>query len=202
MLVLLLALAIGCDGSESVDYSPVLDLETMTNSIGMKLVLIPAGEFLMGSHLNENGRHDNEHPPHWVRITKPFYLQTTEVNQGQWESVMGAKPWSGKIHVKEGSDYAASFVSWDDAQEFCHRLSEKDGRTYRLPTEAEWEYVCRAGTTTAFHFGNDYSRVDEYMWYGGLVGGNCQNQPYAHRVGPKRPNPFGLYDMHGNVWEW
>jgi len=174
--------------------------EIITNSIGMKLALIPAGEFMMGSPESEEGRNGDEGPQHRVRITRAFYLGTTEVTQGQWESVMGTKPWSGKFYVKEGSDYAATYVGWEDAVKFCRKLSAKEGKEYRLPTEAEWEYACRAGTTTAYHFGADASRLGDYAWYHD----NAFNveERYAHQVGQKRPNGWGLYDMYGNVWEW
>jgi len=135
-----------------------------------------------------------------VTLTKSFHLGRTVVTQGQWEAVMGTTPWKGKPFVKEGDDYAASYVSWEDAVEFCRKLSEKEGVEYRLPTEAEWEYACRAGTTTAYSFGDDESQLGEYAWYAGnasLVG-----EEYAHIVGQKKPNPWGLHDMHGNVWEW
>ena len=113
---------------------------------------------------------------------------------------MGTEPWNAKLSVKEGADYAASYISPDDAMAFCEKLSQRDGRKYRLPTEAEWEYGCRAGTTTRFHFGDSESRLGDYAWFDG----NTQDadDKYAHRVGQKRPNPFGLYDMHGNVFEW
>ncbi|MBT6496174.1 MAG: formylglycine-generating enzyme family protein [Planctomycetaceae bacterium] len=165
----------------------------------MKLVLIPAGEFLMGSPVGEEGRGRDEHLRR-VRLTKAFYLHTTEVTQGQWESVMGTKPWIGEQYVKEGPDYAASYVSWNDAQEFCRRLSEMDERSYRLPTEAEWEYACRAGTTTMYHFGDDPSQLAEYAWFGNY--GARAQEKYPHQVALRKPNAFGLYDMHGNQWEW
>jgi formylglycine-generating enzyme required for sulfatase activity len=165
-------------------------LGEVSNSIGMRMVLIPAGEFKIGATE--------------ARITKPFHLGATEVTQGQWEAVMETRPWKGESNVKEGRDYPATYVSWEDAVEFCRKLSEKEvlkeAEQYRLPTEAEWEYACRAGTTTAYHFGDDTSRLGEYAWYEG----NAYDigEKYAHQVRQKKPNPWGLYDMHGNVWEW
>ena len=177
-------------------------LKDHTNTIGMKFKLIPAGEFLLGSPENEGLRDDDEQQ-RLVRITKPLYLGTTEVTQGQWEQVMGSRPWSGKKYVMEGSDYAASNLSWEDAVAFCKKLSEKEGRAYRLPTEAEWEYACRAGSRTAYSFGDSDDQLSDHAWLGGLFGGgNCRDEKYAHPVGQKRSNAWGLYDMHGNVWEW
>ncbi len=188
--------------TEQVDAAQK-DLETpveITNSIGMKLKLIPKGAFLMGSPQSDDKASYWEKPQHKVRITKPFYLSVHEVTQGQWEAVMETRPWSGETHVQEGSDYAASCVSWDDAVAFCAKLSSEEGKTYRLPTEAEWEYACRAGTTTQYHFGDDASRMGDYAWFDGNAWD--VDEKYAHRVGQKNANPFGLYDMHGNVCEW
>ena len=123
-----------------------------------------------------------------------------EVTQAQWQAVMGTTPWDVAKNVKEGDDYPASYVNWPDAVEFCRKLSEKEGLEYRLPTEAEWEYACRAGTTTAYSFGDDASELGEYAWYKENAWGAGQKHP--HTVGQKKPNPWGLYDMHGNVWEW
>lgn len=171
----------------------------MKNSIGTQLVLIPAGEFLMGSDPGEAGRMGDERC-HRVRISKPFYLGATEVTQGEWETVMGTAPWKGKERVMEGDAYPASFVSWEDAAEFCERLSQREGLEYRLPTEAEWEFACRGGTTTAYHFGADASRLGDYDWYFGNA--SLVQVNYAKRVAQKKPNRLGLFDMHGNVWEW
>jgi len=169
-----------------------LDVE-MTNSIGMRLVLIPPGEYMMGSPESEDYRSESEFQ-HPVRITKPFCLGVTEVTQGQWEAVMGTQPWSGKRLAADGSDRAASYVSWEDAQAFCEALSKKEDATYRLPTEAEWEHACRAGSTTVYHFGDDASQLGEYASF--------RDAAAAEGVGQKKPNPFGLYDMHGSLWEW
>jgi len=170
------------------------------NSIGMKLTLIPAGEFQMGSPDSDSDAADREKPQHLVKITKPFYLGVYEVTQQQYEKVMGTCPWQGKDYVKEGVDYPAVYVNHDDAVEFCRRLSKQEGVEYRLPTEAEWEYACRAGTTTAYSFGDDASKLGQYAWH--YKNALDIGEKYAHRVGQKLPNPRGLYDMHGNVWEW
>jgi formylglycine-generating enzyme required for sulfatase activity len=135
-----------------------------------------------------------------VRVTKPFYLGVHEVTQGQYEAVMGSRPWSGQQYVKEGADYPASCVSWEDAVAFCEKLSAKEGCTYRLPTEAEWEYACRAGSTTGFCFGDDPSALGNHAWY--YENADAAGELYAHGVGRKKPNGWGLHDMHGNVWEW
>ncbi|MGV2336729.1 MAG UNVERIFIED_CONTAM: formylglycine-generating enzyme family protein [Planctomycetaceae bacterium] len=122
------------------------------------------------------------------------------MTQGQWQQVMGTTPWKGETWAIEGSDVAASYISWDDVVEFCQKLSRKEGRRYRLPTEAEWEYVCRAGTTTRFSFGDDESQLGSMRGLTEMPTIRTKNTP--HRVGQKKPNAFGLYDMHGNVWEW
>ena len=171
-----------------------------TNSVGVKMVLIPPGEFLMGAPAGNTDATDREKPQHSVRITKPFCVGTTEVTQGQWKAVMGTTPWSSKTHGSTGVDYPATYVSWYDACEFCRSLSDKENKTYQLPSEAEWEYACRAGTTTKYWFGDDDSQLSNYAWYDKNAFNIGLN--YAHAVGTKQPNPWGLFDMYGNVWEW
>ena len=169
----------------------------VTNSLGMKLKLIQPGSFMMGSVKGE----DNEKPVHKVTITKPFYIGMHEVTQSQWEVVMGTD-----IHEQqekadpnytvrgEGPDHPMYHVSWLEAQAFCKKLSEKEGIEYRLPTEAEWEYACRAGSLTEYFWGDGID--DRFFWYEENSG--KVTQP----VGTRMPNLWGLYDMSGNVWEW
>jgi formylglycine-generating enzyme required for sulfatase activity len=158
----------------------------------MEFVLIPAGEFQMGS--NDAQAFDDEKPVHTVRLTKAFYLGKYEVTQAQWEAVMGNNPSS----FKGDTALPVESVSWRDAQEFISRLNTRERGTafYRLPTEAEWEYAARAGSTTAYSFGNNASDLGRYAWHSENAGGK------THPVGQLQPNAWGLYDMHGNVWEW
>jgi formylglycine-generating enzyme required for sulfatase activity/outer membrane protein assembly factor BamB len=192
-------------------------LPNLTNSIGMKLVCIPAGTFLMGSGDADPDAQPDEKPRHRVRITRPVYLGAFEVTQEEYQKVMGinssffSETGLGKDKVKglDTKRLPAEQVRWLDAVEFCRRLSarpqeRKAGRLYRLPTEAEWEYACRAGTTTAFNLGDKLSsrqaNFNGTHPYGGAAKG-----PFLTRttpVGSYPPNAWGLYDMHGNVWEW
>ena len=176
------------------------------NNLGMEFVLIPPGKFTMGSPPNEKDRTDVEGQVE-VTLTSPFWLGKTEVTQSQWQKVMGTAPWKGMDFVdfvKEGPENAATVISWDDAQEFLKKLSQQDGVTYRLPSEAEWEWSCRAGTSTRFSFGDNDSDLGRYGWYGAFLfnDGNTGDEKYAHEVGKKLANPFGIFDMHGNACEW
>jgi formylglycine-generating enzyme required for sulfatase activity len=164
----------------------------LTNSIGMEFVMIPAGTFMMGSPDSDPDAYENEKPAHQVTLRQDFYLGKYPVTQAQWEAVMGMNPSRFK-----GADRPVESVSWDDVQAFMQKLNAREGADhYRLPTEAQWEYACRAGSNTRYHFGDDAARLDEYAWYDE----NSGNQ--THPVGQKQPNAWGLYDMHGNVWEW
>ena len=169
-------------------------LETCTNSIGVEFVLIPAGTFWMGS---DDGNSE-EKPRHEVEIPHPFYLGRYEVTQAQWRAVMekGLPGWNNPSCF-EGADRPVECVTWYETQEFIFRLNREEGHNrYRLPTEAEWEYAARAGSTGRYCFGDDENRLEEYAWYSGNSRGE------THPVGQKRSNAWGLYDMHGNVEEW
>ncbi len=164
------------------------------NGVRLEMALIPAGEFMMGSPDADGNAANSEKPPHRVRITKPFYLGKYLVTQEQWETVMGGNP-SGF----QGPKNPVETVSWDDCQTFLDKLKAKSGPgggTFQLPSEAQWEYACRAGTTTRYCFGDEEPGLDEYGWY------RTNSDSKTHPVGEKKPNAWGLYDMHGNVWEW
>jgi formylglycine-generating enzyme required for sulfatase activity len=166
--------------------------KTYTNSIGMEFIQIPAGSFTMGADKNSEEADNDETPQHRVTLSKSFYLGKYEVTQAQWEVVMGDNPSKFK-----GRSNPVEMVSWNDVQLFIERLNAKEGtKKYRLPTEAEWEYAARAGTTSVWSFGNDAASMGQYAWFKDNSGGK------THPVGQKQPNPWGLYDMHGNVWEW
>lgn len=167
-------------------------MESFTNSIGQQFVLIPAGEFIMGSPKGEKDHLDNE-IQHEVALSKPFFIQVALVTQGQWQSVMGDNP----SEFKGDDGCPVESVSWNDVQEFIRKLNAREGTDkYRLPTEAEWEYACRAGSVSAWCFGGDEDLLGEYAWYFNNAVGK------THPAASKKPNAWGLFDMHGNVWEW
>jgi sulfatase modifying factor 1 len=217
-----------------------LAAKTLTNSIGMKLTLIPAGEFQMGSPGDDKEAFDGEKPRHQVRITKPFYLGIHEVTRGQFRRFVddagyqteaekdGKGGWGWNEETKKyeqnprynwqspGFDqtdqHPVANVSWNDAQAFIAWLSRKEAKTYRLPTEAEWEYACRAGSSTRYSFGDD---PEGLATVGNVADGTAKEKypelttiaardgfVYTAPVGHYNPNAWGLYDMHGNVWEW
>lgn len=174
-----------------------VNLETQINSIGMPLVLIPAGEFVMGYAEGES----DEKPAHRVQITRPFWLGRCEVTVGQFRKFVEDSNYDVDARrqndlASQADDHPMVNVSWNDSKAFCDWLSKKETKKYRLPSEAEWEYACRAGTQTTWSFGNNEGDLGTYAWFAG----NSARRPHA--VGQKQPNPWGLYDMHGNVWEW
>ncbi|MCH1440900.1 MAG: formylglycine-generating enzyme family protein [Rubripirellula sp.] len=190
--VLCAAVIAMCGGEISAETPPtafsadIVKLPESTNSIGMKFKRLPPGTFTMGEG-------DDAHK---VTLTKPINMGVYEVTQAQYELVM-----SSKRSFEKGADIPVDRVSWEDAVEFCRKLSElpaekSAGNVYHLPTEAEWEFACRAGTTTRFSFGDDESEFGDYAW-------SLENSgDKTHAVGCKKPNAWGLHDMHGNVWEW
>lgn len=160
-------------------------------AVTMNFVLIQPGTFMMGSPDNERGRNQDEGPQHQVTISKPFYMGRYQVTQSQWQEMMRTDP-----SVFKGYSSPVENISWRDCQGFFRRLSAQIGKRVRLPTEAEWEYACRAGTVTPFCSGDSESSLQPFAWhYGDNVG---KESP----VGQKKPNPWGLYDTHGNVCEW
>lgn len=190
--------------------------ERSDNDLQLKLVWCPAGKFRMGSPKEEKDRRPQEGPVD-VTLSQGFWMAKYELTQKEWEAVMHTKPCHGplKKHVKPEPQYPVSYVSWDDAREFCRKLTRSEHKAGRLPmdwefalpTEAQWEYACRAGTTTRFCFGDDEKQLGDYAWFGIRIVTEQANpkdksEPYAHLVGQKKPNAWGLHDMHGNVMEW
>jgi len=172
----------------------LLHSENYTNSIGMEFANIPSGSFMMGRDSNFEEGNDDELPQHQESVSS-FYMQTTEVTQAQWVAVIGGNPSQFK-----GRTNPVETVSWYDAKAFIEKLNAKEGTSkYYLPSEAEWEYAARAGSTTAYCFGDDKDGLSEYAWYD--ANSNKQTKQ-THPVAQKRANKWGLYDMHGNVWEW
>jgi uncharacterized protein (TIGR02996 family) len=171
----------------------------ITNSVGMQFALVPAGTFLMGSPPGEEGRYDDEGPQHRVTLPRSYYLGVSSVTQEQWQAVTGHNysRFKGRLRPVDN-------VSWEHCQDFCERLGKLDGRRYRLPTEAEWEHACRAGTTSPFSFGEvistELANYDGNCTYGGSERGLYRRM--TTRVGSFPPNAWGLFDMHGNVKEW
>lgn len=195
-LVSVISLAAVAFGGPAAGQPLTLD---MGQGVKLEMVWVPAGEFDMGTTTDG----DDARPVHHVKITKGFWMGKCEVTQEQYEAVVGRNPAGYK-----GAKSPVENVSWTDAVAFTDRLNGMGilpaGVASRLPTEAEWEYACRAGTNTRFYSGNSESDLARIGWYGAsrvlLYGGNAGNQP--HTVGEKEPNKFGLYDMIGNVWEW
>ena len=173
----------------SVD--PASESRKFTNSAGMVLVPISAGDFVMGSPETEEGRYDEEEQQHRVTISRRFFMTATEITQTQWTKIMGRNP-----SFPQGDDLPVNKIKWHEAVEFCRKLSEMEHRRYRLPTEAEWEYACRAGTVTPYYFGSSATDLKDFAWFA------ANSEETVHPVATKEPNKWGLYDMIGNVSEW
>jgi len=166
--------------------------ETITNSIGMELVLIPAGSFRMGGDKKLEQAEDHETPRHIVKISKTFYMGKYEVTQSQWSEIMNNNPSEFKDDIRP-----VERVSWNDVQEFIQKLNNKEETIkYSLPTEAEWEYAARADTESTYCFSGDIKILSQYAWYRKNSAGK------THPIGQLKPNAWGLYDVHGNVHEW
>ena len=219
--VALVAWALGCsDGAQaplgSGKISAAGQTQNVTQSLAsgesvtIKFVWCPAGSFQMGSPTSEEDRYENEGPTHQVTISSGFWLGQYELTQGQWTKVMGTQPWNGASQVdpNKTAQHPALWISFSQVQQFMQKLNAQATHTYRLPTEAEWEYACRAGTTTRWSFGDDVSDLATYAWYRPEPADPLVQPPgywdqwVAKATGGKQPNPWGFYDMHGNVREW
>ncbi len=174
---------------------------TVKTFAGIAFVWIPPGSFYMGTSKSpaelaeiyggSPSLYTTEYPRHLVIISRGFWMSQTEITQKQWVDIMGYNPSNNR-----GDDFPVENLSWEDCQKFIEKLNQKGQGTFRLPTEAEWEYACRAGTSTEFYFGDNANEMDNYGWH--FYNSNYQTHP----VKQKNPNAWGLYDMHGNVWEW
>ncbi len=185
----------------------------LAEDVKMKLTLVPAGKFMMGgeappaelaARFKRYGaaaeHYAAEQPQRKVTISKPFYMGRWEVTRPEWTALMKTRPWDSKKCDKPNSGNIANHVSWDQAAEFCKAMSDKTGLKVALPSEAQWEYACRAGSKSAFSFGDDDSRLKRYAWYAANT--LIANEAYPHTAGRKTPNRWGLFDMHGNAAEW
>jgi formylglycine-generating enzyme required for sulfatase activity len=181
---------------------PRFSTSSLPQGATMEFAWIEAGSFMMGSPESDTLATPDERPQHPVILTEGFYLGRCEITQGQWQAVMRAPgPWRGRTAVQIAANNPASYLSWNDLQAMVHALNQAAGDSlYRLPTEAEWEYACRAGTTTAWSFGEEEEPLRDYAWYWDTAWDAGRQSPQP--VGAKLPNPWGLYDMHGNLWEW
>jgi formylglycine-generating enzyme required for sulfatase activity len=198
------------------------EIPQFKNGVGMTFIRIPRGSFEMGRPQGPGATRTDASPPHTVTLTDDFYLSNTEVTQKQWLAVMGTQPWKGQKHVVEGDDFAASYISWDLATEFCGKLTDLEknlgkltpGSRYELPSEAQWEYAARTGLSVQ-EARDQRGPIDEVAWWGAYwaengtrsairkgTEGTTGTERYPHEVARLAPNQWGLYDMYGNVNEW
>jgi len=171
---------------------PLTSTLDLGRGVKLDLMLIPAGEFIMGSPRSEEGRYDTEGPQHQVRIKEAFYMGKYAVTQVHWQVVMGANP----ARFRDSDNLPAERVSWYDCVAFCSTASTHTGRPVRLPSEAEWEYACRAGSSSVYYFGDSRDELGLYAWY------RDNAREVSHPVGSKQPNAWGLYDVHGGIDEF
>jgi formylglycine-generating enzyme required for sulfatase activity len=192
LLICLLFLA-GCESK----FPPTKTISLTDVKSGIEFILVEPGSFFMGSPAEETGRHGDEDPVRQVKITRPYYLGKYEVTQQQWEAIMGNNP-SIFYDYPESGNHPVDMISWDDAAEFISKLNAEGIGQFRMPTEAEWEYACRAGSTARFYWGDDpgYKLLNQYAW------GYSRAEGRSHPVGSKEPNAWGFYDLSGGVWEW
>jgi formylglycine-generating enzyme len=191
-------------GTDRLSPYPFVEIE-LAPEVLTRLRWIPPGRFLMGSPESEPGRWKDEGPQHWVTLSKGLWLADAPCTQAEWQAVMGSEP-----SYSKGKDLPVERVSWDDCQGFCEKLRTRfPGLSARLPTEAEWEYACRAGTTSAFNDGSACTEPDgrdpallKLGWFGQNSGNEKGEERQTHLVRKLAPNQWGLFDMHGNVWEW
>ena len=175
---------------------------TLPGNVPLQMVWIPAGTFLMGRYANEQDAYSNENPQHQVVLSQGVWMGKYVVTKEQWRTVMGTEPRANRKYVSNAPKSPAVCITWDDVQVFIAKLNACTGKVFRLPYEAEWEYACRAGTTTRFYWGDDreLTAIDAYAWWRGTA--LLTKEKYARPVGLKRPNPWGLFDMGSNVFEW
>ena len=195
--LMLCAVAFADETGTARGNNPVAEVHR--NSVDMVLRPVSAGTFTMGAPPAESGKRTDERPRQ-ATITRGFLISETEVTQQQWTAVMKTVPWRGRRSVKTGPHYPVAYVNWTDAMAFCRKLSQRENRVYRLPTEAEWERACRADTQTAYSFGPDADELPGHAFC--KANTMAVGAVHAHPVARKLPNALGLHDMHGNQWEW
>jgi len=197
---LIIAIVLSCNFfiNDALSQTPTVEkIVILPGDVPLHLVKIRCGSFFMGSQSSEKDMAPDEAPLHRVTISREFYLGKYEITQSQWKALMGENP-SVFHNFNFSGNHPVEMVSWEDAQTFLQKLNELGPGFFRLPTESEWEYCCRAGTQSRFPWSDDpdYKLLSEYAWFYSRAEGK------SHPVGQKKPNDWGLYDMHGNVWEW